>query len=116
MRVVCRKCVPMVVTTARTGDEAIVSVDGDLDLTSVGAFHTAVDSLLASQDRKRLIVDLRDTDYIDSAGLEQLLVANRKLAARGERLRVRVLPGSQPQTVLTITGFTAVMDVEPISS
>ena len=105
----------MAVRTAQTPEEIIVSVDGDLDLTSVAVFQRAVDTALGARDGKKLVVDLRETDYIDSAGLEQLLVANRKLVAQGERLKVRVLPGSQPQSVLAVTGFTAIMDVEPVA-
>ena len=103
----------MAVSISQLQEETRVSVEGDLDLTSVPAFRAAVDEALGTREKRRLVVDLRQTSYIDSAGLEQLLAANRKLAAQGDRLTVRVLPGSQPQTVLGVVGFGTIMDVEP---
>jgi anti-anti-sigma factor len=89
-----------------------VIVSGDLDLTNIASFQSTVEKAFGILDGKKLIIDLRETDYIDSAGLEQLLAANRKLSSGDDRLLVRVREGKQPQTVLAITGFNAVMDVE----
>jgi anti-anti-sigma factor len=105
----------MAVRTTSTTEEVCVSIDGDLDLATVSSFQSAVEKAIEGRAGKRLVIDLRETNYIDSAGLEQLLIANRKLAQQGERLLVRVLQGRQPQTVLAVTGFSAVMDVEPMT-
>ena len=102
----------MGVKTTQTSEEVCISVEGDLDLASVATFQKAVEKALETREGRKLVVDLRETSYIDSAGLEQLLIANRKLAAEGDRLLVRVEQGRQPQTVLAVTGFSAVMDVE----
>lgn len=101
----------MAVKTSETTDDISVSVDGDLDLSTIASFQSAVQQALEQRDDRSLIIDLRRTDYIDSAGLEQLLVANRKLMAQGSRLSVSVRPGSQPKSVLTVTGFDSVMEV-----
>ena len=93
----------MAVKTTDTNEEICVSVDGDLDLATVSTFQAAVEKAIEGRSGRKLIVDLRETNYIDSAGLEQLLIANRKLQGR------------QPQTVLAVTGFSAVMDVEPMT-
>ncbi len=103
----------MAIHTNETLEEINIKVEGDLDLTSVPTFQAAAAKAAESREQRRFVVDLTGTDYIDSAGLEQLLVINRKLMAQGERLKVNVADGSQPQTVLTITGFNAVMDVDP---
>lgn len=103
----------MTVKLKETAEEISVIVDGDLDLTHISAFQSAVGNALDSRQGRQMVVDLRHATYIDSAGLEQLLVLNRKLMAQDSRLTVRVKPNSQAHTVLTITGFTAVMDVEP---
>jgi anti-anti-sigma factor len=105
----------MAVKTTDTNEEICVSVDGDLDLATVSTFQAAVEKAIEGRSGRKLIVDLRETNYIDSAGLEQLLIANRKLTQQGDRLLVRVLQGRQPQTVLAVTGFSAVMDVEPMT-
>lgn len=102
----------MSISTAETTEEICVRVEGDLDLSTVPTFQSIVARAIETREERTLVVDLVPTDYIDSAGLEQLLIVNRKLVAQGGRLRVNVEPGSQPQTVLTITGFSAVMDVE----
>lgn len=104
----------MELTTTETPEEICVSVSGDLDLASAASFRSAMDKALAIRGARKLAVDLCETCYIDSAGLEQLLVANRKLSAEGDRLLVRVKSGRQPQTVLSVTGFSAIMDVEPL--
>jgi anti-anti-sigma factor len=103
----------MAIHTNETLEEISIRVDGDLDLTSVPSFQAAAAKASEMRGERRLVIDLTGTDYIDSAGLEQLLIVNRKLMAQGERLKVNVTDGSQPQTVLTITGFSAVMDVTP---
>lgn len=102
----------MSITMSQTPDEVSVDVTGDLDLMNIAMFQKTVEQALGVREERKLVIDLRKTDYIDSAGLEQLLVANRKLAADSERLLVRVIQGHQPQTVLSVTGFGAVMDVE----
>lgn len=102
----------MAITMSQTPEEVSVNVTGDLDLTTVGAFQANIKQAFELREGRKLVVDLRKTDYIDSAGLEQLLVANRKLFADSDRLLVRVIQGHQPQTVLAVTGFGAVMDVE----
>ena len=104
----------MTVKTLETSEEIIVLVDGDLDLSTITAFKIAVQQAFDVRQDRALVIDLRETEYIDSAGLEQLLVANRKLMAHDRRLIVRVHPESQPHTVLRVTGFDAVMDVEPV--
>jgi len=102
----------MSITMSQTPDEVSVDVTGDLDLMNIATFQRTVEQALDVRGRRRFVIDLRKTDYIDSAGLEQLLIANRKLSATSERLLVRVKKGHQPQTVLSVTGFTSVMDVE----
>ena len=102
----------MKVTTRETTDEIGIIVDGDLDIASISGFESAVADAVNRREGRAVVVDLRRTDYIDSAGLEQLLVTNRKLMATAGRLRVRVKGGTQPQTVLFVTGFDSVMDVE----
>lgn len=102
----------MAVQLTETPEEIIIVATGDLDLTNIGSFQTAVEKVMGLRDGRKFVIDLKETDYIDSAGLEQLLSVNRKLAADGHRLLVRVKEGRQPQTVLAITGFSAVMDVD----
>jgi anti-anti-sigma factor len=105
----------MAVKASQTLEEVCVSVDGELDLSTIGPFKSAVSKAFEMLVGKKLVFDLRQTEYIDSAGLEQLLVANRKMMALGERLIVRVKPNSQPHTVLNVAGFGTVMDVEPVA-
>ncbi|MEN6520814.1 MAG: STAS domain-containing protein [Armatimonadota bacterium] len=104
----------MAITMSQTPEEVSVNVTGDLDLTTINAFQTNVEQAFELRGGRKLVVDLRKTDYIDSAGLEQLLIANRKLFADSDKLLVRVAHGRQPQTVLAVTGFSAVMDVESL--
>lgn len=106
----------MVVKESRTTEEIVLSVAGELDLTSIDSFKIAMNKALEECGEVKFVIDLQQTDYIDSAGLEQLLVANRRLGTIGDRLIVRVKPNSQPQTVLMVAGFGTVMDIEPLTA
>ncbi len=56
----------------------VVSVRGELDLTTVSQLRLATDSLL-SQGRRWLVLDLSQTSYIDSSAMATLVRLRREL-------------------------------------
>jgi anti-sigma B factor antagonist len=75
--------VEFVIEQRKVGDDTrIVSVEGEVDLFTAPEFRQRVFAPMARAVR-RLIVDLSDTTFIDSAGLGVLIEAHRHLASRG---------------------------------
>ncbi|GGM31457.1 STAS domain-containing protein [Dactylosporangium sucinum] len=70
------------VSTRRDGDTLIVRVAGDLDLATEGELAGAVAA--AGEGYEEIVVDLAETRFIDSAGINALLRGRRQ----HERLRV----------------------------
>jgi anti-anti-sigma factor len=69
---------------------ALVALDGDFDLSTATQFRESVSELMGT-GRRKLIVDLAHTDFIDSSGMGALLWASRRLrAAGGELVAVNV--------------------------
>jgi anti-anti-sigma factor len=73
---------------------AVLSVTGELDLDSAGQFTSAVDELVKTAPRLRLVLDLSGLTSWDSSGLAALIVARQWVSARpGARMVVAGLPG-----------------------
>lgn len=61
---------------------ALVSVQGDLDVTTVPALRRELDALVRT-GCPRVILNMERADYVDSAGLALILLEARALRARG---------------------------------
>jgi anti-anti-sigma factor len=85
-----------------------VRVSGDLDLGGVTAVRPA---LFAALRPGELVVDLRDTGYVSSAGVAMLMELTAAARHRGTALAVQVAPGSPLARVLELTGLGAVLPV-----
>ena len=96
------------VTYTSDGVPPSVRVAGDLDLAGVTAVRP---SLLAALHPGELVVDLRDTGYVSSAGVALLMELTATARHRGTVLAVRVAPGSPLARVLELTGLAAVLPV-----
>jgi anti-sigma B factor antagonist len=68
------------VRTEQRGAATVVVPHGELDLATAPALELALDSALGSAPR--VVLDLRELDFIDSSGLRTLLTA-RKRAEEG---------------------------------
>lgn len=64
------------------GSRSIVTLTGELDLAAVDAFSTALREVRAAGS-KRVEVDAGELTFVDSAGLQALLVARRVTVAGG---------------------------------
>lgn len=82
----------------------VVTVAGEVDLSSAGALSTLLAWLLESRP-DRLVVDVRAVTFIDSTGIEPLLRAGR--AARAWSGAVELRGSSRPvELLLTALGHT----------
>jgi anti-anti-sigma regulatory factor len=100
----------IVTLTAENGTATVAGI-GELDLRIEEQFKQtmgeAVDTGMA------LVVDLRESDYIDTQILAAMVGPARKQHALSRRMRVIVQPGGQPEYVLNTVGFDAIMDDVP---
>ena len=89
--------------------EVVVAVRGEIDLvTGPVLWECLVDVI---PDTNRLVVDLRDTEFIDSTGLGVLVRALKRLRHRGGDLVLRS-PRPNARKVLSITSLDRVMTIE----
>ena len=67
----------------RRGDAAVVVPTGELDCGSALALEASLTRAFADPVR-RVVLDLRELEFIDSGGLHALLVARRRAEAAGK--------------------------------
>ena len=69
------------VRTEQHGDVTVVVPRGELDLATAPALELALDEAL--DDAQRVVLDLRELEFIDSSGLRTLLTARRRAELSG---------------------------------
>ncbi|MFJ9809054.1 STAS domain-containing protein [Streptomyces sp. NPDC101158] len=96
----------LVITTREGPADTVVTVSGEMDLASCPALEEA--TRLAPPHGAPLCLDLAEVTFMDSSGLNFLLILQRRLAKSGSRLVLRGLQEG-PMRVLTLTGADAVL-------
>jgi anti-sigma B factor antagonist len=91
----------LIVDTTIEDDAVVLSLRGELDLTSAPLFER---ELLAAESGKprRVIIDLSGLEFMDSTGLRALLIARERAQENGHELALRRGP-RQVQRVLELT-------------
>jgi anti-sigma B factor antagonist len=92
------------------GDVVIVKVTGDITLNHGGDVQVKdkVQSLL-QQDQKKIVLDLGEVAYVDSAGLGQLVQAYATTKNKGGSLKLINL-GKKLRDLLVVTKLLTVFD------
>jgi anti-anti-sigma factor len=85
---------------------SVVSVSGDLDISNAGSLQAAVAAVTA-QRPERLIFDLSDLRFMDSAGIAVLIGAAGKVNA----VQLRG-PSPVVRRVIELTGLSGVLQIE----
>jgi anti-sigma B factor antagonist len=94
--------------TRVVADGVVVAITGELDLSTIADVETEVAGLPDLPGR-RLIVDLRGLQFIDSTGLRLLIALQRRGADGGPLLSV--VPGPpQIQRVFALAGLDALLE------
>ncbi len=93
------------------GQAAVVSVQGRVDGNTATLLDTHCKKQLASLGQKSLVLDLRATDYLSSAGLRSILILGKHAKSLGGRLAICGLTGVVRET-FTISGF---LDLFPVA-
>ncbi len=100
----------MAITTQYSpdGTELIINVHGRFDFNLHQQFRDIIETFDGNVDR--YIVDLKDSDYMDSAALGMLLLLLEK--ADNEKERVRLInPNNTTKKILEIANFNILFDI-----
>ena len=75
------------VSAERLGADALIVVEGELDIATLPEFEQAVTRMRA-QGLERMVMDLRQLEFLDSMSIELLLRVHHELEATGADLVV----------------------------
>jgi len=101
-----------VVEAWQDDDVAVAAVEGEIDSSNVGEIAERVRAMLTNRSMA-LVVDLAETTYIDSAGINLLFTLGAELKDRQQRMLLVVAPGSGIARMLSITGLDAEVPTHP---
>ena len=101
---------PLTVDEALVGRRAVLSVAGEIDMTTAAAVRDAIEA--AATQAFEIWLDLTDTRFMDSSGIHAVTTARAHLAESGRRLVV-ICPAGPVLRVLTLTGFDQVLEIHP---
>ena len=98
----------MTIEIKRNAEETIVKLVGRLDTITAPALDKTINEDIA--DAKNLILDLKELEYISSAGLRVLLSAQKKYGKLGY---LKVINGCEEiLSVFEMTGFADILTIE----
>lgn len=97
-----------------TGDLAVVTLVGEIDLYSEPLLHARLQEAIAA-DPRAVVVDMALVTFCDARGLGLLVAAANALRDRGGRLSIRAAPYAL-RRILQILGLTDALQVEPAST
>ena len=93
-------------------DVPVVRIDGEVDAANVGDVGSRLRAMMTNRSVV-LVVDLSDTSYLDSAGINLLFAIGEELRTRQQALRLVVPPGSAVARMLTITSLDRAYQTYP---
>lgn len=91
------------------GDQLIISLNGRLDTVTSIEFNNAIEKEEFKEDL--VIMDMKDLEYISSAGLRALLALKKTLTAKKKSLEIHNL-NPVCQEVFKVTGFNNILVVK----
>lgn len=91
----------LAIETEQQGDDVVVRVKGELDLSTTPQLSAAIDGT-ADQPTTTVTLDLAGVSFIDSSALRVLVTTGRTLTERGRALRI----GPRSDTVARVLAMT----------
>ncbi|MCR4818800.1 MAG: STAS domain-containing protein [Fretibacterium sp.] len=98
----------MKINKTQNGAELTVSLEGQLDTTTAPELESALEGLGGVTS---LVIDITKLDYISSAGLRVLLVAQKNLEKNGGSLTV-VGVNEDVKEIFEVTGFDEILNIK----
>jgi anti-anti-sigma factor len=74
--------------STRDGDTHVIALAGELDLAGAGMLEDELRRVEAT-DAGRILVDLRELEFIDSTGVRLIYMADSRARQDGDRLAIR---------------------------
>lgn len=99
-------------TSTVVRDVPVVAIGGEVDISNASRVAAEIERAQAG-DPPGVVVDLRETRYLDSAGVRLLFELRRRLTGRSSRLALVLVDGGPAESVLRHTGL---LDVVPTAS
>ena len=98
----------MIIEKIKNGTELIIKLNGRLDTITAPDLEDELKSSLIGLTE--LIFDLKDLEYVSSAGLRTLLLAQKTMNKMGSMKVINVC--EEVYEIFDITGFTDIFDIE----
>ena len=98
----------MTIEIKKTETETIIEIVGRLDTITAPALDKTINEDI--EDTKNLVLDLKGTEYISSAGLRVLLSAQKKMQKVGSMKVTGVC--EEVMEVFEMTGFADILVIE----
>ena len=104
------QALPLTITSTEVDDAVLLSLDGEIDLSSA---HLLVDSidLAVETGARRIILDFSGVTFVNSTGLGAMVAATKRLRAEGGDLVLRRFRGI-PASALATTGLDRFFTIE----
>jgi anti-sigma B factor antagonist len=98
------------VSSKSEGDQAIVTVSGEIDLYTAPRLQGELTAVLDGHHPVRVVVDMSKVEFCDSTGMNVLLAAMKRARERGGGLD---LAGPRPavRKILQVTGLDSVFTI-----
>ena len=100
------------VAEEQLGEIAVATVDGEVDASNAHDVGERLRGALTNHSHA-LVVDLTETAFIDSAGLNVLFALDLERRARRQQLHLVIRPGSAVARVAAITGLDGTVATHP---
>ena len=95
----------------RQGSESLVSLRGELDLSSAPPLRDLFSRVLDDDRLHRLVVDLSDLIYLDSTGLSVFVTAHKRASASGVEFRL-ANPNPSVGQLFKVTALDQVFEID----
>ena len=102
---------PARVEVDRHGAGYVIRIRGEVDMSNAGDLSAAIDRLVPN-GAPAVAVDLTETTYLDSAGIQLLFLLAERLKARRHELRLIVPEDAPIRSVLELTGMPGVVRMD----
>jgi anti-sigma B factor antagonist len=100
------------VVTREFGEAIVVDIAGRIALADGTALVRDTIRQLAEQGKERIVLNMSGVDFIDSAGLGELVRAHASVRSRRGQLKI-VNPSKQVHDLLRMTKLDQVLEIEP---
>ncbi|WP_236795125.1 anti-sigma factor antagonist [Amycolatopsis sp. GM8] len=94
-------------STRFDGDDVLVRIAGEIDLANATEVQEQIHAVVGNS-AVRVVLDLVDLDYLDSAGLRVLFTLAERLRVRQIGLDLVVPPGTAVRRVVEMSGLAPV--------